>query len=262
MSNIQLIPVFGTSFVIYVPIIMILLSLITFFNGFSRFLKIIGVETVESTSRPCFSCRKIEIAEEDNERYKNGKALILREFKRLKINHNIITDNTSNMVTSVLHNNHLEKQSQTKSMNVKYKRSNNNEDNDDDLKTFTFNDIRHLSSLNQPGSEESKHETNQSNSSWKSLFGTKSDTKQIQMKPLINGTHNSSAAVTNVISNSKGFLSKNIKYDRVDDHSSIEAPNLTSITISKSIIKRENNTDFSLNEDDEEDFYGGRYSNV
>ena len=50
MSNIEIVPVFGTSFTVYIPILMIVISLITWFNGFSRIMRFIGIETDESSS--------------------------------------------------------------------------------------------------------------------------------------------------------------------------------------------------------------------
>jgi hypothetical protein len=40
MKNIELIPVFGTSFAVYIPLIMILMALLTLFDGYGRLVKV------------------------------------------------------------------------------------------------------------------------------------------------------------------------------------------------------------------------------
>lgn len=56
MQNIELVPVFGTSFQVYVPLFMIIVALMTFFNVFSRLLNLVGVESDDAVGAlPC-SC--------------------------------------------------------------------------------------------------------------------------------------------------------------------------------------------------------------
>jgi hypothetical protein len=45
VENIQVVPVFGTSFTVYVPIIMVLVALITLFDVFGRTLAFLGIES-------------------------------------------------------------------------------------------------------------------------------------------------------------------------------------------------------------------------
>ena len=49
MSNITIVPVFGTSFTVYMPIIMIVVALMTLFNVFTRLFRLIGVEGEDAT---------------------------------------------------------------------------------------------------------------------------------------------------------------------------------------------------------------------
>ena len=75
MSNITLIPVFGTSFIVYVPILIIFIALITLFNCMSRLLRFVGVESEDafSVNRCCTS--KI-LSDEDSILYDSGKKLV------------------------------------------------------------------------------------------------------------------------------------------------------------------------------------------
>lgn len=45
VENIQVVPVFGASFTVYVPIIMVLVALISLFDVFSRVLAFLGIES-------------------------------------------------------------------------------------------------------------------------------------------------------------------------------------------------------------------------
>jgi hypothetical protein len=83
MSNIELIPVFGSSFLVYVPIIIILVSLVTLFNGFARLSRLFGIETEELSSSKIFFCQKVEVLEEDREQYNAGTSVVFTELKRL-----------------------------------------------------------------------------------------------------------------------------------------------------------------------------------
>jgi hypothetical protein len=44
MKNIELIPVFGTSFAVYIPLIMIIVALLTLFDGYGRIIKVSSAE--------------------------------------------------------------------------------------------------------------------------------------------------------------------------------------------------------------------------
>lgn len=52
----ELIPVFGTSFTVYMPIVIIIVAILAFFNGYSRLISIFGVQTVESSSLDSIDC--------------------------------------------------------------------------------------------------------------------------------------------------------------------------------------------------------------
>ena len=103
MSNIEIIPVFGTSFTVYIPILMIVISLITWFNGFSRIMKYIGVETDESSLLntgkwksgihsfvfACFGTLDYSLvtpagilSDDEKEKYETGKKLITLHMRQ------------------------------------------------------------------------------------------------------------------------------------------------------------------------------------
>jgi len=101
MSNMRVAPVFGTSFNIYIPLLLVIVALVTLFHGYSYLLKFIGVESEElSTSMNCsffYSiCGKSKSATEDDggvgggrdmlsaddsEKLNIGKKLILSELR-------------------------------------------------------------------------------------------------------------------------------------------------------------------------------------
>lgn len=89
MQNIEIIPVFGTSFTVYVPIIMIIIALITFFDGLPRMLAFLGVDSEESVygAGNCLSCwpNKVSGDEMDAgllEKYNNGKQIVANELRQ------------------------------------------------------------------------------------------------------------------------------------------------------------------------------------
>lgn len=75
MSNITLIPVFGSSFIVYVPILIIFIALITLFNCTSRLLRFVGVETDDAFGYNRCCSGKI-LSEEDQILYDSGKKLV------------------------------------------------------------------------------------------------------------------------------------------------------------------------------------------
>eukprot|EP01036_Dinobryon_divergens_P028351 gene28351-37283_t len=82
MQNMETVPVFGASFTVYVPIVMVLVALITLFDGLPRILKLIGVETEDSpTLSGCWATKNGLLAVEDEERIRLGKAVIMSEIK-------------------------------------------------------------------------------------------------------------------------------------------------------------------------------------
>jgi hypothetical protein len=93
MSNMTLIPVFGTSFTVYVPLVMILVAFITMVNGYARILRVIGIESDDSYRQSnvsslfcCFNCcigrsRPVPLNDEESERYEAGKKFVAIELK-------------------------------------------------------------------------------------------------------------------------------------------------------------------------------------
>ena len=84
MSNIAIVPLFGTSFTVYTPIIMIIIALMTLFNVYSRVLRMFGYESEEliGPSFPCFSRSTFSMSKEDEDLAAAGKKLIDAQIKR------------------------------------------------------------------------------------------------------------------------------------------------------------------------------------
>ena len=84
-NNVNVVPVFGTSFQVYMPICMVIVALFTFFNVMSRLFALIGIETEEGKGDVCWSTLNKDgqriLNEEDAEKYDSGKSLILAELR-------------------------------------------------------------------------------------------------------------------------------------------------------------------------------------
>mmetsp|Transcript_5899 Transcript_5899/g.13016 ORF Transcript_5899/g.13016 Transcript_5899/m.13016 type:complete len:780 (-) Transcript_5899:165-2504(-) len=85
MSNMELIPVFGTSFAVYIPLIMLLVALLTLFDGYGRIVKLLGVEMEDSPSRgnglSCL-CGPDPDDPQLEEQLRTGKLIITNELKQ------------------------------------------------------------------------------------------------------------------------------------------------------------------------------------
>lgn len=90
MKNIDLIPVFGTSFAVYIPLIMLIVALLTLFDGYGRLVKMMGIEWEEATADghnglSC-SCRnrdqEVELDPQLQERIRTGKLIVSNELKQ------------------------------------------------------------------------------------------------------------------------------------------------------------------------------------
>lgn len=90
MKNIDLIPVFGTSFAVYIPLIMLIVALLTLFDGYGRLVKMLGIEWEEATSdgHNGLSCtcrdrdKDIELDPQLQERIRTGKLIVSNETKQ------------------------------------------------------------------------------------------------------------------------------------------------------------------------------------
>lgn len=91
MNNIEIVPVFGTSFTIYVPIIMTIIALITLFDGFARILQFLGIETEDALVQTNGFCgmfrKKQEMDQELLEKCNNGKSVIASEIRAMNLLH-------------------------------------------------------------------------------------------------------------------------------------------------------------------------------
>ena len=91
MSNIKLIPVFGTTFTVYMPIIMAFMAIMTLFNVFTRFMKIMGIESDDMDGNvcneliSCFTCSSKSVIKftspEELERVEAGKKLVQADLR-------------------------------------------------------------------------------------------------------------------------------------------------------------------------------------
>lgn len=78
MSNMEIVPLFGNSFVIYTPIITVILGLCTFFNVYGRFLKYLGIESEDTIVHDdCFH----KMNEGHAEELATGKKLVASAMK-------------------------------------------------------------------------------------------------------------------------------------------------------------------------------------
>lgn len=95
MQNIEIIPVFGTSFTVYMPVIMIIIALITLFDGLPRLLRLFGIDSELSlvTTNVCFKKKDQGMDAELLEKYNSGKAVIAHEIKQLSIAHQKLQKN-------------------------------------------------------------------------------------------------------------------------------------------------------------------------
>lgn len=109
MKNIELIPVFGTSFAVYIPLIMILMALLTLFDGYGRLVKVLGIEWEDTTSQydgitcSCKNSQDQETALDPavQERIRTGKLVVANELKqrRAAAETNISSSSSSRMGT-------------------------------------------------------------------------------------------------------------------------------------------------------------------
>lgn len=94
MQNIELIPVFGTSFAVYIPLIMLIVALLTLFDGFGRMVKILGIEREDASSdnHNGLSCtcrnrdKEMELDPQVQEKIRTGKLIVSNEIKQRRAN--------------------------------------------------------------------------------------------------------------------------------------------------------------------------------
>ena len=92
MSNMNMVPVFGTSFAIYIPIVMIVVAMMTLFNFNNYILRLLGVESDDSYSQPggfsstcCQTRTEVALNDEDLEKYEAGKKLVTSELRSMAL---------------------------------------------------------------------------------------------------------------------------------------------------------------------------------
>jgi len=102
MQNIDLIPVFGTSFAVYIPLIMLIVALLTLFDGFGRIVKVLGIEweDASSDSHNGLSCtcrnrdQEIALDPQLQEKIRTGKLIVSNEVKQRRAN-DLMSDSRS-----------------------------------------------------------------------------------------------------------------------------------------------------------------------
>jgi hypothetical protein len=80
MVNMEIIPLFGSSFAVYAPIITALVGVFTFFNLYARMLKCVGIQEEDSIMGSDF-CHKMTSAE--MEEIEAGKKLVTGQIRTL-----------------------------------------------------------------------------------------------------------------------------------------------------------------------------------
>jgi hypothetical protein len=102
MSNIALIPVFGTSFTVYVPIVMTLVALMTVFDVYARVLKVVGIESDDAIRNNNCLCTfwwskraMVPLNEEDLERFESGKKLVASALRSMAAQQSVVSTQSS-----------------------------------------------------------------------------------------------------------------------------------------------------------------------
>ena len=103
----NMVPVFGTSFAVYIPIVMIIVALMTVLNFNTYILRLIGVESDDAyVQTGCFSskcCRtrtEVALHDEDLERYEAGKKLVSSELRSIALSLSNSTSTSSSFKSS------------------------------------------------------------------------------------------------------------------------------------------------------------------
>lgn len=295
MSNMELIPVFGSSFLVYVPVIMIIVSLLTFFNGYAKLFRLFGIDTEDAVASSFFSCKKFVLVDEDLEQYNSGKAIVSSELKRI----NKLSDSSSHSTHE--HSKDIDdrrkkheikmgrypddknhdfdiEEAKRKALfainpskantNGKYTRQNVSYDADSDVEedpdidTFTFTNIHIDSSSSHSTKNSSKEERSQSSfpsfSTWKVFNNT--SFSPFQSKVAYNSADKAREKPDTPYSptSPKGSFTDTINPMASNPRISNERDSSTSRPKPKPPVGLIN---FSI-EDEDDDSFGGRYSGV
>lgn len=81
MQSMEFIPLFGTSFSVYAPIITGIVGVCTIFNIYTRILKLVGVEDEDSAAAG--ACCSTKMSEEQREELEAGKKLVAGAMRSL-----------------------------------------------------------------------------------------------------------------------------------------------------------------------------------
>lgn len=73
--SMELVPLFGTQFTVYAPIIVLIVGVLTVLNVYARALKAVGIESEDAITGNCASCGKLDA--DDIELISIGKKLVM-----------------------------------------------------------------------------------------------------------------------------------------------------------------------------------------
>lgn len=81
LSNMEIVPLFGTNFTVYAPIIAVITGVFSLLNIYARFLKFIGIDSEDAVSSNIIPCRKP--TDDDLASIEEGKKLVASQLRIL-----------------------------------------------------------------------------------------------------------------------------------------------------------------------------------
>lgn len=218
-----MVPVFGTSFSVYIPILMIIVALMTVLNVYAHLMRIVGIESEDSiqiTNIFSFVCWKkgtmVPLNDEELEKYEAGKKLVANEIR---------TRTQSCTSTS------------TPSVSSTHSRSNSNSNIVDDY---------NIENIKRNFKNSNKEDINKVNS-------------QI---PFNFSNYNKIITNNNNINNSTNNSTSGRMNNKLNDEANNNSNKSRSIN-TKNNENKSSMDNFGLDEDEEEQpYYGGRYTNI
>ena len=77
----DVVPIFGTEFTVYAPIIIVVVGMLTFLNVYARILKAVGIESEDAITGKCTLCYKLDA--EDIELVAIGKKHVSSQLRMI-----------------------------------------------------------------------------------------------------------------------------------------------------------------------------------
>ena len=195
MSNITLIPVFGSSFIVYVPILIIFVAFISLFNCMSRLLRFVGVESDDAYSYYKCCSSKSKMSEDDQNIYESGKKLVssaIRLMARGK-------EETISPAHDIGRN--------TTKLREQYETINRGNDNDfeDDEVSIELSNLQRLEGGIKPSKQQSSNFFSGINNTFSLSYNYEKIEKNSNNDHNVNPVHNSSNPVHNSSDRNKDF---------------------------------------------------------